>query len=244
MSINSQIASTCPARAVCKMHNIACDVTCAGYTELQYQLKLSQIPARFQSINGKPASVEAACELLSDGGASVATYRAAAKQILNGGQTGIYLWSNMTGTGKSTAATALGCDFIVNRVGRSLRLGKAQSKPYCYYVSMPAFLERVKQMYKEGNEAVLTEVNDIQERMVEAQLLICDDIGVTFASDSVQERLLAIIEQRYDKPTIYSSNCNLNNLEERLGSRIVSRIHGTTVQIHQKGIDHRKEAVE
>jgi DNA replication protein DnaC len=242
--LNSQIASTCPARAVCKLHNIGCDVTCAGYTELQYQLKLSQIPVRFQSINGKPASVETACELLSDGGASVATYRAAAKQILNGGQTGIYLWSNLTGTGKSTAATALACDYIVHRVGQSLRLGKAQSTPYAFYVSMPSFLERVKQMYAQGNEAVMQEVNSIQERMVEAELLVLDDAGVTFASESVQERLLAIVEQRYDKPTVYTSNCSLNNLEERLGSRIVSRIHGTTVQIHQKGVDHRKEVAE
>jgi DNA replication protein DnaC len=242
--LNSQIASTCPARAVCKLHNIGCDVTCAGYTELLYQLKLSNIPVRFQSIKGRPASVETACELLSDGGASVATYRAAAKQILNGGQTGIYLWSNTCGTGKSTSATALATEFILRKVGQSLRDGKARSTPYAYYVNFPQFLEVVKRMYRDESDSTITEVQEIQERMCGADLLVCDDVGVSTASESVQERILAILESRYDRPTIFTSNCSLNRLEDRLGARIVSRIHGMTTEIHVKGVDHRKEAVE
>jgi DNA replication protein DnaC len=186
--------------------------------------------------------VETVCELLSDGGASVTQYRAVAKQIFDGGSQGMYLWSAMTGTGKSTAATALGVDYIVQRVGQALRRGKAQSEPYVYYVSAPQFLERVKQMYQ--SEDALAEVNEIQQRMAEAELLIFDDVGVTTASESVQERLLALIEARYHKPTIYTSNCSLNQLEDRLGARIVSRIHGTTVQIHQKGVDHRRRSDE
>lgn len=188
------------------------------------------------------------CELLRDGerlnGHAVSTFKAASLQILNGSQSGLYIWSNTTGTGKSTAATALGVEYIVRSVGSALRVGRAETKPYVYYVNMPQFMERVKQMYKDGNEAVMAEVNDIQQRMTEAQLLVCDDLGVTTASESVQERILAIIEQRYDKPTLFSSNCNLNSLENRLGSRVVSRIHGTTTVVHLRGIDHRREVVE
>lgn len=237
--MDERIASNCLARSVCSLHSVACDVTCAGYSELQYQLSLSNIPVRYRSIRGQPANVKTACLLFNDSGTPFAQFKAVAQQVLDGGQQGVYLWSNSTGTGKSTAATALAVEYVVKRVGQALRAGHGNITPYAYYTSAPQFLEAVKRMY--SDEDAMVDVTDVQERMVNAELLVFDDVGITYASESVQERLLSILEQRYDRPTLWSSNCSLPQLEERLGGRIVSRIYGSTVEVHLRGLDHRKE---
>lgn len=73
------------------------------------------------------------------------------------------------------------------------------------------------------------------------QTLIIDDLGVERPTDWAQETLYAIIDRRYRdcRQTIFSSNYSLDELSERIGDRITSRIAEMCKVIELKGKDRR-----
>lgn len=58
------------------------------------------------------------------------------------------------------------------------------------------------------------------------RVLILDDIGAERATDFVAETLYRIINHRYvnQSPTIFTSNCSLQELADKIGERSTSRI--------------------
>lgn len=58
------------------------------------------------------------------------------------------------------------------------------------------------------------------------RILILDDIGAERATDFVAETLYRIINHRYihQLPTIFTSNCNTQELADKIGERSTSRI--------------------
>lgn len=81
-----------------------------------------------------------------------------------------------------------------------------------------------------------------EERLMQFNgILFLDDLGAERITDWVQEKLYMIINKRYEQmlPTIYTSNCTLEELAERVGDRIVSRIVESTNVFEMKGQDRR-----
>jgi len=75
-----------------------------------------------------------------------------------------------------------------------------------------------------------------------AEYLILDDIGAEKVSDWTLQSLSIIINNRYEylKPTIFTSNFNLDQLADKLGDdRIPSRIFGMCYVYHMKNMDRR-----
>lgn len=72
-------------------------------------------------------------------------------------------------------------------------------------------------------------------------LAILDDIGAEKPSEFVIETLYAIINGRYNKmlPTIFTSNCDLDQLAERIGERNASRIAEMCQIVELTGADRR-----
>lgn len=72
-------------------------------------------------------------------------------------------------------------------------------------------------------------------------VLFLDDIGAEKISDWVLEKLYMIINKRYEEmlPTIYTSNCTIQELAERVGDRIASRIVESCFVIKKEGKDRR-----
>lgn len=64
------------------------------------------------------------------------------------------------------------------------------------------------------------------DMLLEADLLILDDVGAEFESKFYSAALYNIINNRMNaaKPTIISTNCDLNELAARYGNRTVSRM--------------------
>lgn len=73
------------------------------------------------------------------------------------------------------------------------------------------------------------------------RLLILDDIGAEKSSEWVQETLFILINYRYEHmlPTIFTSNCSLKELEEKVGKRITSRMIEMCRCIRMNGEDWR-----
>jgi len=81
-----------------------------------------------------------------------------------------------------------------------------------------------------------------EEKLVECDLLVIDDLGSEFATQFTVAELYNIINARMARslPTIISSNINLNELEKQYNKRITSRIIGTYKVIQFVGNDIRQ----
>lgn len=76
------------------------------------------------------------------------------------------------------------------------------------------------------------------------QLLVLDDIGTEKSSEWVQETLFLLLNYRYEHllPTVFTTNCSLDELEEKLGEKVSSRIIEMSRCIRVDGANWRIKA--
>jgi len=98
------------------------------------------------------------------------------------------------------------------------------------FAHIPTLLEQLRQ--GKGN----------LEQLIGVDLLVLDDLGSERESDWALEKLLVIVEGRLNrfKPTVYTTNFNLNELELRIGSRLASRILYNSLDLVVQGPDWRE----
>jgi len=103
---------------------------------------------------------------------------------------------------------------------------------------VPDLLQRLRTTY--DPKAVDSE-DKILQPLLRAALLLLDDIGAERVSEWVQERLFLVIDHRYRRrlPTLFTTNLHPQDLEERLGGRIVSRIVGMARLVRLSSEDYR-----
>jgi len=153
-------------------------------------------------------------------------------QAIVEGKKGFFIFGE-TGTGKTLYASALLLESIYYY--RHNQLGN----PSALFVTSLDLLERIKRSFSDKGE----ERQDPIPMYSEADLLIIDDIGIEKVSEWVSQTLNYIINSRYEylKPTIITSNFNLQQLQDHLGSRTISRIHEMTTGKHFNGKNYRLE---
>lgn len=91
------------------------------------------------------------------------------------------------------------------------------------FTSVLAAIRSVKETFRKGSD--LTEADAIA-RLVEPDLLVLDEVGVQFGTETEKMILFEIINGRYEalKPTIVISNLAKDALVEFLGERAVDRL--------------------
>lgn len=120
-----------------------------------------------------------------------------------------------SGTGKTHLASA-----IANTI---------KDKHSVAFAYMPTLLERMRTS------------NVSLEPLLSVDLLILDDIGSERETGWTTERLLIIVDGRLTnlKPTVFTTNYDLDDLEKRVGMRVSSRILGNNLQLLLQGPDWR-----
>jgi len=68
---------------------------------------------------------------------------------------------------------------------------------------------------------------EILEKVRKVDLLILDEIGVQFDTDAERRILYSVVDWRYEykRPTIFTTNLDLEELERLAGERIVDRLY-------------------
>lgn len=91
------------------------------------------------------------------------------------------------------------------------------------FVSVIKAIRKIKETYARDSE--LTE-DDAIRSFVEPDLLILDEVGVQFGSETEKLYLFEIINGRYEqmKPTLLISNLGTKELEGFIGSRVMDRL--------------------
>jgi len=79
------------------------------------------------------------------------------------------------------------------------------------------------------------------DELLSADLLVLDDIGSERETAWTMERLLMIVDGRLInlKPTIFTTNYEIGDLDKRVGMRVASRILGNNYQVLLEGPDWR-----
>jgi DNA replication protein DnaC len=81
--------------------------------------------------------------------------------------------------------------------------------------------------------------------MMKTDLLVLDDIGLRGTTESLQNEIYEIIDERdtNERATIFTSNVPLDQIAELLNEQIASRIEGMTHAIPFTGKDNRKKSL-
>lgn len=148
----------------------------------------------------------------------------------------LYLHSAVPGNGKSSWALRL-TEAYFNKIW-------ARSEPKCrvLFISVPRFLLALKDNITTKSEYV----EYIKNNVLEADLVIFDDIAAKVGSEFELSHLLSIIDNRIalGKSNIYTSNLNRQQLYAALGERLTSRIANMSIDIELFGSDKRNLRLE
>ncbi len=148
----------------------------------------------------------------------------------------LYLHSAIPGNGKSSWALRL-TEAYFNKIW-------ARTEPKCrvLFISVPRFLLALKDNITNKS----TYVDYVRENVLEADLVIWDDIAAKMGSEFELTHLLSIIDNRLalGKSNIYTSNLNRQQLYTALGERLTSRIANMSIDIELFGSDKRNLKLE
>ncbi len=153
-------------------------------------------------------------------------------------ESGLYLTGNR-GLGKTHLACSIMRELVLRHGIHDGQDGVhivPQQMPL--FVSTPYLLMLIRDGFREG--ALETE-RQIIDRYISVPILVIDDLGAEKTTDWVLQTLYTLINERYSRElrTIITSNLGLQELGEKLGDRISSRISEMCEVRVLKGNDRR-----
>lgn len=105
------------------------------------------------------------------------------------------------------------------------------------FINVPRFLLALKNNISNADEYA----EHIKQNVLKADLVVFDEVATKELTTFECENILSIINARIDdgKSNIYTSNLSGNDLRERIGERLYSRIVHTSTDIELLGSDKR-----
>lgn len=206
----------CWAKGYCKRHNTEkCHEHCDVYVILKAIYSQTYLPKKYQYEKAiKPQQEDlGAFRLLSK-------WREDIVEHVEDGDN-LFLYSPTTGNGKTSWATKM-ANFYIRK---TVFTGKIEN--LVLYINVTDFLEKLRASYKGEVEGI----DELKAKLRKAKIVIMDDLGAEKPSEWARERLYEVINHRDNEmlTTIYTSNLSIDKIEERLGSRIASRVRNSTV---------------
>lgn len=143
----------------------------------------------------------------------------------------LFLHSSNCGCGKTSWSLRL-VEAYFNKIW-----ARSEAKCRVLFISVPRFLLALKDNITAKNSYV----EYIKDNVLEADLVIWDDIAAKMGSEFELTHLLNIIDNRISmgKSNIYTSNLNRQQLYTALGERLTSRIANMSIDIELFGADKR-----
>ncbi|HET7418640.1 MAG TPA: ATP-binding protein [Solirubrobacterales bacterium] len=138
---------------------------------------------------------------------------------------GLWLFGG-TGTGKTTLGMLISKTAL--EAGRTVAI-----------YSLPKLLARIRRTYdsEPGGDSYLS----LFEQLTSVDLLHIDDLGAEKRSDWVLEQLYALVNERYEeqRSVLVTTNLELEELENQIGARTVSRLSQMCDLVELRGSDSR-----
>ena len=143
----------------------------------------------------------------------------------------LYIFSNTTGNGKTSWAIKL-LQAYIHKIW-------ASSDLTCrvLFINVPNFMRELKLNISQKSDYI----KHINDNVLNADIVVWDDIATKGTSEFEHEQLISIIDTRMNnkKSNIFTSNINPQDLPNMLGARLASRIIGLSECIPFNGYDKR-----
>lgn len=148
----------------------------------------------------------------------------------------LYLHSAIPGNGKSSWSLRL-IEAYFNKIW-----ARSDARCRVLFISVPRFLLAIKDNITNKSSYV----EYIKENVLEADLVVWDDIAAKTGSEFELTNLFSIIDNRLalGKSNIYTSNLNRQQLYTALGERLTSRVANMSIDIELFGSDKRNLKLE
>jgi len=141
---------------------------------------------------------------------AVGVAKSIAEKICAGGIAPNLIICGGVGTGKTLIGSALVCDLI--RAGRTAIMSTVMTIIRDYRATWKSDCDYSEAQYI--------------KKMTKAELLVIDEIGVQYGSDSEKLFLFDVIDGRYQNqlPTVLLSNLNVDGIRDCIGARCLDRL--------------------
>ena len=105
------------------------------------------------------------------------------------------------------------------------------------FINVPRFLLSLKESISKQSDYI----DHIKEYALSADLVVWDEVGVKTLTNYEHEHLLNLINTRLDegKSNIYTSNLSKEELKEKIGERLYSRVVSYSTELEFFGADKR-----
>jgi DNA replication protein DnaC len=158
----------------------------------------------------------------------------------------LYLYSDATGTGKTTTAAAIGNEFIKRHYFGALKRGlKADRRPVLF-LDMNELQGHYNQANRQNipreiGEAANREYFDLIHRAKQSKLLIIDDMSLRSVTEAFRGDIHKFINHRAanELPTIYTSNKPIKDLKIDYSKQIWDRVRYNCIEIPFAGESKR-----
>lgn len=112
-----------------------------------------------------------------------------------------------------------------------------------YYVVYSTLYDIARQFKSTFSESSVHKETDIIRNFSSPELLIIDEVGVQYGSETEKLILYEVINERYEnfKPTLIISNHSLDEIEKLIGERVLDRLHENSgLFLHFSGESFRR----
>jgi DNA replication protein DnaC len=152
------------------------------------------------------------------------------------------------GNGKTTAATAIVIEYLRQRTILEVKKERPIEYEPAFFMKMAKFQNIYNSQFrgsKDVTESNADKYQALKRKMMKTDLLVLDDIGLRGTTESLQNEIYEIIDERdtNERTTIFTSNVPLDQIAELLNEQIASRIEGMTHAIPFTGKDNRKKSL-
>lgn len=159
----------------------------------------------------------------------------------------LYLYSRAAGTGKTTTSVALMNEYMIRNYLGHIARGKSAPRRPVYFLDV----NKWQTLYNAFNrprvpedkaEKAATEYYEMMDFAMDTEFVVLDDIGVRDSTEGFRGDLHTIINERVanQRPTIYTSNITINELDDVFGEeRLSDRVRDLTQIIEFKGKSKR-----
>lgn len=219
-------AEKCWYKEVCNKYNTKqCYPGCLRFMEMHYLMNNSGIPAKCQyqiDLYPEDEDLDAFMQL-----------KEIKDHIIDFVEQGcsLYLYSENTGNGKTSWAIKL-----MQKYFDSIWAGNG-FRCRGVFIHVPTFLTKIKEGISRKDE----DFELLRSRLLEADLVIWDDIASGKLGDFDHTNLITYIDQRKlnKLSNIYTGNIGGEQLSEALGVRLASRVWKDSLQVEIIGADRR-----
>ncbi len=191
-------------------------------------LRNSNIPKRYQSENRLSPSSEDEQTF-----AELNQIKLNVNQFVTNGDN-LLIYSAHTGNGKTSWATKI----LLEYINLNSKVMFANACPGLF-INVSNFLNKKKLAI--SNPSLLDEVHDTEQKILHANLVVFDDLGVKDISPYEMNSLYYWIDERTSnvKSSIYTSNLAPKQLQSILDPRVFSRVINYSISKEIKGGDAR-----